>query len=210
MQVSPSGSPPRPASLRRQRRWAGRKRAIYEAALGLFARNGYDRVTVDEIVAAADVSKGTFFNYFPSKEHLLVEYRRSLLDFIHEYGDGLEGDSARALCKRYFRKLTRRIKAEGDRYEVLFQEVVSRPHLFALEPPHRRAYRAYFLRFLETGRAAGEIPEDCDLELLAETIRDLWTGASVNWALDERRGSLEGIILRRIDFLFDTLATGSR
>jgi len=40
---------------------------------------------------------------------------------------------------------------------------------------------------------------------LAGTSRDLWTGASVNWALDREGESLESLILRRVDFLFDQL-----
>lgn len=205
MKQSDKFAQPRPLSPRRERARRARKRAIYDAALGLFARKGYDRVTVDEIVAAADVSKGTFFNYFPTKEHLLVEYRRSLLDAIHEYGARLSGDSGRELCRKYFRKLARHIKAEGAKYDVLFREMMSRPHLFALDARQGRDYREYFLRFLETGKTVGEIPAECDLDTLAETLRDLWTGASVNWALDRRRESLESHILRRVDFLFDQL-----
>jgi len=42
--------------------------AIESAATELVLRHGYDAVTVEQICAAADVSKRTFFNYVPSKE----------------------------------------------------------------------------------------------------------------------------------------------
>ena len=172
----------------------------------LFGEHGFDQVTVDDIAAAADVAKGTFFNYFPSKDHLLVEYRRTLFDFVHDYGESLEGESARQLFKKLFRRLARRIKSEGDRYTMLFRQVLTRRHLVTLDPDQQGRYRPYFRRFLELGRETGEVPADVDLDELAETIRDLWGGASTHWVLEQPSTSLETRVLRRLDLLFDLLA----
>lgn len=46
---------------------------IVEAAIELFAKKGFDRTTVDEIVANAGVAKGTFYLYFKSKDDLIKE-----------------------------------------------------------------------------------------------------------------------------------------
>jgi len=46
---------------------------IVQVATELFANKGFDRATVDEIVARAGVAKGTFYLYFKSKEDLIKE-----------------------------------------------------------------------------------------------------------------------------------------
>ena len=52
----------------RERRKQETKRLLEAAALKLFARNGFNRTSVDKIAAEAGVSRTTFFRYFASKE----------------------------------------------------------------------------------------------------------------------------------------------
>jgi AcrR family transcriptional regulator len=49
------------------------RQEIAEAAMGLFARRGFDHVTVAEVAQAAGVSEKTVFNYFPTKEDLFYD-----------------------------------------------------------------------------------------------------------------------------------------
>lgn len=48
-----------------------KKELIYTEAIGLFGRYGYDGLPVDRLCKEAGISKGSFFQYFPSKMHLL-------------------------------------------------------------------------------------------------------------------------------------------
>src|SRR5208282_1290226 len=64
----------RPARGRRERRTTETRERLFRAALDLFARKGFSETTVEDITEAADVGKGTFFNYFPSKDHILLAF----------------------------------------------------------------------------------------------------------------------------------------
>ena len=63
-----------PPPSRRERRSAELRERLFHAALTLFAKKGFSETTVEDITEAADVGKGTFFNYFPSKDHILLAF----------------------------------------------------------------------------------------------------------------------------------------
>jgi AcrR family transcriptional regulator len=94
---------------RRERKKQATSVALHEAALRLFAENGYAETTVEEIAEAADVAARTFFRHFGSKEAVLFadeEDRRelwraalrsrpadeSILDTMREASLALAGD----------------------------------------------------------------------------------------------------------------------
>ncbi|WP_420630439.1 TetR/AcrR family transcriptional regulator [Candidatus Leptofilum sp.] len=59
-----------------------KRTAMMQAAVQVFAENGYHAATVRDIVKAADVAIGTFYFYFPDKETLFVHLYEETADFL--------------------------------------------------------------------------------------------------------------------------------
>lgn len=59
--------------IKTDRRRARTRAALLQAGQSLFAAQSVDAVSIDDIVAAADVAKGSFYNHFPDKEALARE-----------------------------------------------------------------------------------------------------------------------------------------
>ena len=63
-----------PQAGRRERHRTEIRERLFRSALRLFAERGFLETTVEDITEAADVGKGTFFNYFRTKEHVLATF----------------------------------------------------------------------------------------------------------------------------------------
>src|SRR5215217_9663502 len=89
----------------RERKKQQTRRAIAQAAKGLFLERGFDRVSVAEVARVAEVSEQTVFNYFPTKEDLVYwrtgSFEEELLTAIRERAPG---ESVLAAFGRFVRE----------------------------------------------------------------------------------------------------------
>src|SRR5579862_4554994 len=67
---------------RRERHKTDVRNRLLRAAFELFGTRGFQATTVEDITQAADVAKGTFFNYFSTKEILLTQMGEHRLDIL--------------------------------------------------------------------------------------------------------------------------------
>jgi AcrR family transcriptional regulator len=87
----------------RERKKVRTREAISNAATALFLERGFDNVSVAEIAAAIDMSKMTVFNYFPTKEDLVMH---QIADHVDEATEIVRhrapGESPVAALRRSF------------------------------------------------------------------------------------------------------------
>ncbi len=95
---------------RRQRRSAETRERMFRAALRLFAEKGFAETTVEDITNAADIGKGTFFNYFPSKEHILIAFSDMQLSKFQAAVDQMR--ERREPMRSFLRTMTLRMTEE--------------------------------------------------------------------------------------------------
>src|ERR1700756_4773293 len=109
MQATSTTPPPN----RRERQSHERRERLFRAALDLLARKGFAETTVEDITNAADLGKGTFFNYFPSKEHILPAFAEMQLGKLRSAAD--EARAKNEPTKVFLRSLGARMTQEPMR-----------------------------------------------------------------------------------------------
>ena len=69
---------------RRERKKKETREKIFSNAMHLFRMQGFKATSIEQITQHADVGKGTFYNYFPTKEAVILEFsRRTCQDLIN-------------------------------------------------------------------------------------------------------------------------------
>jgi AcrR family transcriptional regulator len=66
----------------RERKKRATRIALRDAAMDLFARQGFTATTIDQIAEAADVSRATVFGYFPTKEELVFGDGAAVIEML--------------------------------------------------------------------------------------------------------------------------------
>ncbi len=191
---------------------AERRVLIEEAAARLFAQRGYAATTVDDIVAAAGVSKPMLYRHFESKKELLVkllEHRRDELAqaplerFLEERGD--PSQRLWAMIDAWFAN----VEQHPDSSRVLFQDVTGDPDVQELQRELRARQRAADVALLR--ELAPGLPEQ-EHEPLGEIIRSSLTGLAL-WWLDRPQVGREVVVaavLRTTEGVLASAGSSSR
>ncbi|TYB46395.1 TetR/AcrR family transcriptional regulator [Actinomadura chibensis] len=172
---------PRPAPAgRRERNKERARERFYTAAITLFAEQGYDKTTVDDIAERADFARGTFFNYFQHKEDVIAEWverRRKRLK------EGLEANphpENAYVVARLRSSLSLLAEVNTDEAEIAPALVTAwvktgRP---ITEEPHTAEM---FAEIVEQGRRQGEIDPDVDPQQVGGILLDCYLGVLFRW-----------------------------
>ena len=129
-------SDPNDGTSRWDRRRAQTYRRLLAAGEQLFRTQGFGVITVERLAAAADVAKGTFFNYFSSKEALLGALLDARIQAILEASQ----DSYASPIERIWQLLLD-VRCELMPYVHLFRQMfayaASHPHYASSSQKHR-------------------------------------------------------------------------
>ena len=102
---------------------AKRRRQLVEVGRRIFAENGYDASTVEDIAAAAGVSKPVVYEHFGGKEGLYaVVCDRELAYLGAEITEALQGEGSRRRIERAAMALLRYVEERTDGFRILVRE----------------------------------------------------------------------------------------
>lgn len=171
------------ATTKKRRDRGETRQRLLDSAHSVFARNGYERATVDEIVREAGFSKGAFYVHFESKEDLFWEMLQERAEKQQEL----------------FRQAID-VSQSVEENEKRILQVVFAPHEDPLEPAVFLEFAAHGMRnpkvaerlsemygrwhsfvteTLTAGRELGLVREDIDIELLASAIMAIMEGGMI-------------------------------
>ena len=177
---------------------------IIAAAVELFNTRGCQQTTMDEIAGRAEISRATLFNYFPSKDALLLPWAQQILErhIRPELRARLDRqpNSMQAL-EWLLTSLSENVASSPDTMQAFMGEAL-KPHNKPQRELARTGMQELFIQVLEYGQARGEVRTDIPLPELAGYVAALH--ASVLFRLletDAGAGSATKAIRRLLVFI---------
>ncbi|MEV0379850.1 helix-turn-helix domain-containing protein [Nonomuraea sp. NPDC050643] len=154
----------------RERKKEQTRRRISEVALRMFDERGYDAVTVNEIAEAAGVAKVTLFNYFATKECLVLDAVKD--DTAAIVAGRAEGQSPIDALRAHYREMAGQGGGDMDVEALLtrIRVISSSPALLA------GVYQAHAGQRYELAAALGDATKDAiSAQLMAAQITGVIT-----------------------------------
>jgi len=170
---------------RRERRAAETRVRLFRSALRLFAERGFQNVTVEDITDAADVGKGTFFNYFESKDQVLGVMAEIQLGKVREVLEQAKGGkrSVRTVLHNLFQRVAEEPGRSPDMTRALISTFLASNQIRFTMAGNLAEGRRMVAKILELGQQHGEIAPGLKPDQLARQCQQSVIGTLLFWSL---------------------------
>ena len=168
---------------RRERHRAETRERLFEAALKLFAERGYLETTVEDITEAADVGKGTFFNYFPTKEHVLATLGAERVATVERALQKAKGGSVLPALEELATDLAGQSSSSAALLRAIYAAHASCAPVRAELHKRLSIARRLLAEIFRLGQKSGEIRRDYSAAELARLTQMLLFGLMLAWSL---------------------------
>lgn len=152
---------------------------IYNAAMSLVERKGFENITVEEICTKAGVSVGSFYNYFKSKQDILnLIFKKADNYFLNTVANELKDGNAYeniVTFSIHYAKYCELIKIEQ------LKQIYNTSNTLFIEKG--RSMQILFQSIIEEGMESGELETDMESEKVVEYFFIAFRGIIYDWCL---------------------------
>ncbi|MER1999476.1 MAG: TetR/AcrR family transcriptional regulator [Lysinibacillus sp.] len=199
--------------MAQQNRRQKKKMQLKEAALQLFATNGYENTKVSEIVKQVQVSQGTFYWYFQSKEECALEMLddggEQLLNSIKQgyRVEKFEVEDALQSTKNIFGRIFNFAKDNRYLMQIILRGIHTQPVLQAKVNSIKQHMEQAFARNIVRAKELGVLRQEVNEHFQAVLIVSLIEGVLIRWLDGDESSqfkdiSMEQLIDQTVNFEF--------
>jgi AcrR family transcriptional regulator len=172
-----------PRTGRRERHRTETRERLFRAALRLFAEQGYLETTVEDITEAADVGKGTFFNYFQTKEHVLATFGAERLATIERAVERARTEPVLPLLRELATDLAGQSKESAALLRAIYAAHASCAPVRGELHKRLQTGRRLLAELFAIAQERGEVRRDKSAAELARLVQVMLLGVTLAWAL---------------------------
>jgi AcrR family transcriptional regulator len=180
-----------------------REEDIIDAATSLFTKKGTLHTTVEEIAQESGLGKGTIYNYFPSKEAILLEVVRRQAKAIYQHFKSIHSidEDVADVMRKFVIIRNRALRGFAQKYNItrdVYREVVQvNAQIFIVVSLEEQNI---IKEILVKGLGEGML-ETADLDLVTYSIYSLLFALDLKWIFDYSEEQVEhaaGVLVKML------------
>ncbi|MCP4106289.1 MAG: TetR/AcrR family transcriptional regulator [Desulfobacteraceae bacterium] len=183
------------------------KEQLLEKGIELITEHGYHGTGLKKILDTVEVPKGSFYNYFKSKEvfvsEIIRKYSQDILKKVDDYLENTDDDPITAIRNIHHVAIMKCGGAGGCLTGNLAAEIGTsvRSCQIAMNDAVE-LWKTRFVRLIKQGQKAGSVRKDLSGEVLADILWDIWQGGLLRLKIDGDVERLKTTIDNTLDILF--------
>ncbi len=180
---------------------------IVDAALDLFARQGIDATTIAHISEAADIGKGTFFTYFPTKEAVLADLGAVMLSMMSEGATQVLASGPRAQLEHLLVPALQWHQQHPALSRLSIEVLLRTAPALEVDASNIGALHALLLGLIEQGQAMGQLEPGVPPAAAATLLVGLYFMVLHRWHARQCAGSVVDDYRAGLSLVMHGLAT---
>jgi len=159
------------------------KKQIFFKSIELFKEYGYDNVTVEKIASSCGIAKGTFFNYFPKKEHVLLYLGNSQNDYLQEIMQKYKNVKIKQQLLLIFKELLSVYLENSDLLKLALSETIRS----ALKDESRNInlFKETMTILIEEAKTNKTINTRFDSKMIASVLVGIYFNTLISWSVSQ-------------------------
>ncbi len=182
------------------------RQKIHDAAVDLFDRKGYDKVTIADICDKAGFTPGAFYTYFKSKDEIYMNRFFEIDDHYEQVMENISEDvDAIEKMRAVVTEALNFMDSMGNKViRVVYSAELGRTRIVSYMDSEKRSLYTIFKSIIEEGQTKGTIRSDMESSEIAQHAINSVRGLVYDWCL--KKGSYD--LKERGSRLFDVLIRG--
>ncbi|MBO8163545.1 MAG: TetR/AcrR family transcriptional regulator [Brevibacillus sp.] len=193
-------------TTRRERKKRETRQRIFNAAIKLFKKHGFDGTTIDMISEEADVARGTIFLHFTSKEAILASWGYERIQEVEERRDEWDyGDSCKQRVLRIYKIMNEVNIQNYDFIKVLIESSMKHRQVLESEKSVYFELRELFADLIEEAQEKGRLKAKFNPLVAANMLENIYYNALYDWVRSDGAWPLEEIMEEKVSIVFEGL-----
>jgi AcrR family transcriptional regulator len=179
------------------------KEAIMKHAIKLFKQKGYENVTVEEITTACGIAKGTFFNYFPKKEHILLHITDTYMDLLNDIVLRHKEGTIKDRITHIFDDLLQIYLKHSDLLRLTLEETMRSAIRSETESTNIKRFQETLSSLIEKEKENSSFLKRRESDMVASILVGIFFHTLINWPSDLDKEKMMDMIQQQLDIVWE-------